>query len=203
MAAQKEMSPKEWKKRAELLEAAADAFCDEGYEAASMDRIAERAGASKRTVYNHFGSKEALFHAVFEEFFEKVSELTQVTWDPARSLEAQLADFARSKSEVIADGRWRGLMLVGLGVCVQAPDFSLKTLARARAGEDTLVEWLRAANKAGKLKVPDAKAAADLFWSMVSGALFWPQLFVGPMPIKVRKRISADVIETFLCRFRA
>ena len=51
-------------KRKTILDAAMAAFRDDGYESASMDRIAELAGASKRTVYNHFGSKEALFQAI-------------------------------------------------------------------------------------------------------------------------------------------
>jgi TetR/AcrR family transcriptional regulator of autoinduction and epiphytic fitness len=201
MVVEADMSPRALKKRAEILDAAADVFRDEGYEAASMDRIAERAGASKRTVYNHFASKEALFHAVFEQFFAEVSVLNQVAWDPERSLQAQLADFARAKSEVIADPRWRGLMLVGLGVCVRDPAFSSKTVTHSKEGENNLVEWLRAAHKMGHMSVPDPKLAADLFWSMVSGAVFWPQLFEGPMPVKVRRRIVAEVVETFLCRF--
>ena len=57
-------------KRDIILDAATMAFRDEGYECTSMDRIAELAGASKRTVYNHFGSKEALFQAVVERLFE-------------------------------------------------------------------------------------------------------------------------------------
>ena len=49
------------KKRAIILEGAIDVFIEMGYELASMDKIAEVAGVSKRTVYNHFGSKENLF----------------------------------------------------------------------------------------------------------------------------------------------
>jgi len=202
MVAGNDSSSRSLRKRAEILEAAADTFCDEGYEAASMDRIAERADASKRTVYNHFGSKEELFHAVFERFFDEVSALQAVTWDPQRSLEVQLADFARAKSEVIANPRWRGLMLVGIGVCVQDPDFSTQTLTRSKEGEIRLIDWLRAADEAGYVNVKDPTLAADLFWAMVSGALFWPQLFDGPMSARVRKRITAEVVDTFLCRFR-
>ena len=83
-------------KRDTILEAATAAFRDDGYECASMDRIAERAKASKRTVYNHFGSKEALFQAVVARLFESVLALKQVVWDPKRPIEDQLADFVRA-----------------------------------------------------------------------------------------------------------
>jgi TetR/AcrR family transcriptional regulator, mexJK operon transcriptional repressor len=46
-----------------IVSAAREAFLSEGY-GAGMDAIAARAGVSKVTVYNHFGSKEALFTAV-------------------------------------------------------------------------------------------------------------------------------------------
>ena len=62
------MSPKRdtSQKRHEILDAAIREFQAVGYDNTSMDRIAESAGASKRTVYNHFASKELLFQAAFE-----------------------------------------------------------------------------------------------------------------------------------------
>ncbi|MFI1733731.1 TetR/AcrR family transcriptional regulator [Streptomyces acidicola] len=49
-------------KRAAIITAARETFLQEGF-SAGMDLIAARAGVSKVTVYNHFGSKEALFTA--------------------------------------------------------------------------------------------------------------------------------------------
>lgn len=47
-----------------ILHAAKQAFLRHGYDTASMDLIAEAAGTTKRTLYNHFTSKEQLFEAV-------------------------------------------------------------------------------------------------------------------------------------------
>ena len=90
-------------KRDAILEAATTAFRDEGFECTSMDRIAELAGASKRTVYNHFRSKEALFQAVVERLFEDAAALKRVEWDSERPIEHQLADFARAKTLMAED----------------------------------------------------------------------------------------------------
>lgn len=49
------------RKRVAIIDAAIEEFLAAGYDATSMDRIAARANVSKRTVYNHFPSKEALF----------------------------------------------------------------------------------------------------------------------------------------------
>jgi AcrR family transcriptional regulator len=49
-----------------ILDAARRLFADRGFEAASIDDIAEAAGVAKGAVYHHFESKEALFERVLE-----------------------------------------------------------------------------------------------------------------------------------------
>ncbi len=191
------------RKRQEILEAAIQAFRDEGYETTSMDRIAEVAGASKRTVYNHFSSKERLFEAVVERLHSRVVELKQIDWDPKRSVEDQLREFARAKTLLAEDPNWLGLVRVVLGVFIRDPQMARRTMERASEGENSLVRWLKAAHAAGCLRVTRPARAADLFWSMVSGALFWPQVMEGPMNAKTRTQVTKDVIDTFVCRYRA
>jgi AcrR family transcriptional regulator len=50
-------------RREQLVGVARTLFAERGYEAASIEEIAERAGVSKPVVYQHFGGKEGL-HAV-------------------------------------------------------------------------------------------------------------------------------------------
>ena len=52
--------------REQMLWCAKDVFLDFGFERASMDVIAARAGTTKRSLYAHFDSKERLFLAVVE-----------------------------------------------------------------------------------------------------------------------------------------
>ncbi len=52
--------------REQILWAAREVFLEEGFERASMDLIATRAGTTKRTVYAHFDHKAALILAVFD-----------------------------------------------------------------------------------------------------------------------------------------
>lgn len=52
--------------REQMLHAAKAVFLEVGFERASMDRIAEHAGTTKRTLYAHFVSKDSLFLAVFD-----------------------------------------------------------------------------------------------------------------------------------------
>jgi len=88
-------------KRESILDAAQQAFIDEGYDNSSMDRIAEIAGASKRTVYKHFPSKENLFQNVLERMMAESIAKKQIRYDPTRSLEEQLGSFADGKMEIM------------------------------------------------------------------------------------------------------
>jgi AcrR family transcriptional regulator len=53
-------------RRAQLLAAAQDVFVANGYHAAAMDEIAERAGVSKPVLYQHFPGKLELYLALLE-----------------------------------------------------------------------------------------------------------------------------------------
>lgn len=53
-------------RRAQLLEAALEVFSADGYHAAGMDAIAERAGVTKPVLYQHFPSKLDLYLALLD-----------------------------------------------------------------------------------------------------------------------------------------
>lgn len=57
-----------------LLDAAAELFSREGFDAVSVRQITSRARANLGAVTYHFGSKEALFHAVFERIGAPLSQ---------------------------------------------------------------------------------------------------------------------------------
>src|SRR6187399_2127393 len=53
-------------RRAQLLESALQVFVAQGYHAAAMDDIAERAGVSKPVLYQHFPGKLELYLALLD-----------------------------------------------------------------------------------------------------------------------------------------
>ena len=61
-------------RRVQLLRAAQDVFVAQGFHAAAMDDIADRAGVSKPVLYQHFPGKRELYLALLEQ---QVGELTQ------------------------------------------------------------------------------------------------------------------------------
>ena len=59
-------------RRAQLLESALDVFVAQGYHAAAMDDIADRAGVSKPVLYQHFPGKLDLYLALLDNACDQV-----------------------------------------------------------------------------------------------------------------------------------
>ncbi|MFT4189556.1 MAG: TetR/AcrR family transcriptional regulator [Aeromicrobium sp.] len=59
-------------RKAQLLEVALRVFVEQGYHAASMDEIAERAGVSKPVLYQHFPGKLDLYLALIQSACDTV-----------------------------------------------------------------------------------------------------------------------------------
>ncbi|WP_066685276.1 TetR/AcrR family transcriptional regulator [Christensenella intestinihominis] len=60
------------RKEAAIIKEAEELFCINGFEHTSMNEIAQRAGYTKRTVYQYFTCKEDLFFAVILKGYERL-----------------------------------------------------------------------------------------------------------------------------------
>ncbi len=76
--------------REHILDAAKLAFLEDGFERTSMDAIAARAETSKRSLYAHFPTKDALFLAVVERvrvlFAERMRTPAEYADEPAEAV---------------------------------------------------------------------------------------------------------------------
>lgn len=71
---------------AAVLRFAAQAFLQDGFEAASYERIAEAMGLSKPSLYNAFGNKTALFERVVSEYAEQAHGFILASFSNANTL---------------------------------------------------------------------------------------------------------------------
>ena len=65
-------------RRAQLLESALGVFVAQGYHAAAMDDIADRAGVSKPVLYQHFPGKLELYLALLDQSCDTIIDATRV-----------------------------------------------------------------------------------------------------------------------------
>jgi len=69
------MQPRSETTHTRIKSAAIAAFCQSGYDAASVAEICEAAGVSKGAFYHHFPSKQALFLAIMEDWLGGIDNL--------------------------------------------------------------------------------------------------------------------------------
>lgn len=94
-------------KRRAILAGALKVFARDGYARASIDAIAAGAGVSTRTIYNHFGDKAQLFHALIEESATRVADAQIAIIDrylhKVTDVEADLTEFAQVWAAPVPD----------------------------------------------------------------------------------------------------
>jgi TetR/AcrR family transcriptional regulator of autoinduction and epiphytic fitness len=192
-------------KHAAILDAAAHEFRVGGFAATSMDRIAERAEVSKRTVYNHFANKDALFEAILEVLWDRARRATEIDYDAESPLEDQLGALAHRKLDVLADPNYLGLARALVAEAIRSPGFLQEKWAQLAEEEVGLPRWIQSAAADGRLLVEDATEAAEQFMVLLKGFAFWPQVVgvVEPPTTKQRRQITASVVELFLARYRS
>jgi TetR/AcrR family transcriptional regulator len=82
---------------ARILAAAETLFSEHGFEAVSMNSIAERAGVSKANIFHHFSSKQALYVAVVRAACQDSIERLQHLGSEAGPFPERLAQFVRNQ----------------------------------------------------------------------------------------------------------
>ncbi|MBN1447254.1 MAG: TetR/AcrR family transcriptional regulator [Bacteroidetes bacterium] len=83
-------------KRQEIVTAAREVFAMRGYDAATLDEIAERAEFSKGTLYNYFQNKDELFETVIADVIDEFIEIaTDTCTNPDVGLKDSYMAFAR------------------------------------------------------------------------------------------------------------
>lgn len=175
-------------KRAAILAAALAEFERRGYRATSMDRIAETARVSKRTVYNHFASKEALFDAIAVQLVERVQHVSDHPYDPTRPPALQLRDIGEQVLDMLAAPTFLTLARVTLVELIRSPGLAKRTYEAFRARQTGLASWLADATADGRLRVDEPVRAADQFLGLINAFALWPQLLGGqPVPDRAER----------------
>ncbi len=181
--------------RERLLRSAQELIEEDGYGAASVIAIAERAGVAAGTLYRHFSSKEELFVEVFRSVCDRevramqdASEEMPATASPVDRLETLLATFAERalRKPRLA---W-ALLAEPVDRLVDSERLAYRERYRALAAEA-----LRAGIAAGELPAQNVELTAA---ALVAGC---GEALVGPLSPVARARPGTAEIVTALRTF--
>jgi AcrR family transcriptional regulator len=98
-------------RRKQLLGAAQEVFVAQGYHAAAMDDIAERAGVSKPVLYQHFPGKLDLYLALLDEHATALVKRVRVALESTTSNKQRVAASVAAYFDFV-DGEDEGFRLV-------------------------------------------------------------------------------------------
>jgi len=156
-----------------ILDAARQLFLEEGYEAVTMRRIAEKIEYTPTTIYLHFKDKEGLFRELINDDFRKLAEqfadLARIT-DPIRRIEAAASAYVRFALE--HPNHYR-LMFMSPTV----PDSDPATNPNHGIPERDAYAFLRwtvqQAIESGRFlpEYSDVDLASQVFWSAIHGVV--------------------------------
>ena len=193
------------RKREAIIQAAIAEFRDNGFKVTSMDRIAARAEVSKRTVYNHFPSKDELFAEILLELWECSKEQLDQAYRPDRPVREQLREMMTAKMEMLGESSFMDLARVAIAETIHSPERAREMVAKMGSLEEGVSTWIRAAQVDGKLKAVDPAFSAYQLQSLIKAFAFWPQITMGQPPLaeEMQRQVVDSAVEMFLARYAA
>ena len=189
------------RKREAIIQAAIAEFRANGFDITSMDKIAATAGVSKRTVYNHFPSKEELFAEILNQLWARVTAEQETPYHPDLPLRDQMRLMLMAKLQMLGDDNFLDLARVAIAATIHSPERAQNMVARMGEREEGLTVWIRAAQADGRLKPVDPEFAAQQIQGMLKSFAFWPQISMGLPGLSAE--MQTTVVESALDMFLA
>ena len=209
MGIKHKIDPRVVRSRAAVVEAARTLFLQKGYAGTTMAEIAEAAGLTKRTVYNNYPDKRALFMMI-------VADVTPFADAFARDLRRQfdgkinaanLCDALGDLAQRLALGIMRpeviAIRRLLIGEAREFPELAEKYFARAPGQVlSALAAGFSRLAKARVLRVTHPRIAAAQFAYLVVGEPLDRAVLVGTLPSRTHVIACArEGVNTFLTRY--
>ena len=192
----RERKKEETKRR--IFETAIKLFADKGFQATTVDEIAEAADVAKGTFFNYFPRKEAIVHFLFEEWTE-IGE--QLIAERDRSAEERIVEMFTTAARSFGETRELASTVARFALQEMcAPD-----MEDTHRRHDLLFEqlWLQGVESGELRSEVDPKHAMGVLGSVFVGAVTWwvgsPSGYVDPEALKyeLHEVIRANVSLVF------
>lgn len=154
--------------RNRIRAAAVAEFAEHGISGARIDRIAARAEANKRAIYEYFGDKRTLFGIVLADQLDRLASQVELHADRVPEFVGELFDYCAAHPELVRLVQWEALSLPP----DQAPNHADRS-ASYRAKVAALAEAQRRGHLDPRL---DPRRVLLLLIGMAEWTLYVPQL---------------------------
>lgn len=182
-------------KREQLIQTAVDLFSQHGYHATGIDRIAEEAGVTKRTMYRHFRSKEELILAALRdhdtrfrnEFMATVESRWQEPYD-------RLLGIFEVAQDWFSDNKFYGCMFINAVGEYSEPNTAIREVCK----EFKRLMYSYILKLVDDLKVSNAVDLAEQLALLLEGAIVTAQVSETPAAAKSARLAAKVLVDTQL-----
>jgi len=192
-------------KRRQIMDGARAVFLAQGFDAASMNEIARRAGVSKGTLYVYFDSKEALFEAIVEEECRSTAEQLFALDSSEHDVEAVLTRLGRAYVRFLCQPECASAFRTVISTSERMPVIGKRFYEAGPAtGVARLRRYLEDQVAAGYLAIEDAEVAATQFLDSCQSTMFKPLLlnFAGAPSDERIAHVVDTAVRTFTAAYR-
>jgi AcrR family transcriptional regulator len=184
------------KRRREILEKSLDVFMDEGYENVTFQKIADRCGITRTTLYIYFKNKKEIFNYSIKQL---LGEVEQDILRVRKNTELNCADKIVQVLQVILERleASRRLLSVILDYLLYLPKNDSNPDDRVRRRTIRLRHILTAmvidGIRAGEIAPVNIRAADDLLYGLIESAIFRLAVLKRPAVDELRQAITLAV----------
>ena len=163
------------KRKKVILKKALDVIIDEGYEDATFQKIADRCGITRTTLYIYFKNKREIFLWSIKQLTEGLeNSLRLIIDDKSRSCKERLLDVLEVIVHSCMENRQLFQVILAYLIQIQKTgknpgDRVRRRIVRLRHLLSTI---LIEGKKSGDFKQINVKAANEMFYSLIESAIF-------------------------------
>jgi AcrR family transcriptional regulator len=163
------------KRRKEILEKALDVFMDEGFEDATYQKIADRCGITRTTLYIYFKNKKEIFNYSIKQLLLKAEEdIQRIRSDTGMGSVEKITRVLLDILKLLEQNRRLLSVILDYLVYLSKTDADPETRVRRRTLRlrHILASMVIEGVKAGELKKVGIKTADDFLYSFIEAAIF-------------------------------
>jgi len=193
-----------------ILDAARSLFLERGFDGVNLDQVAKAAGISRQTVYNQFGSKDAVFREVVRRHWATIRAETETIFQSTSDLHAEpaemLINFAESLLRFVDETDQVAFTRLVIAESRRLPWIAAEFY---RAGKEPVLkafaQALATMSRKGRLTCKDPELAAHQFMGLVQEFAIWPKVMAigdGLRDLPSNKLVVKEAVAMFLDRYR-
>ena len=170
------------RKRAVILKAALAGFLEDGFAGSSVNRIAENAGVSIKTLYRHFDNKDDLFVAVIQTACKANQGAEEPPWLDLPPLEG-LTQAGSEHLAFVLSAEQIALYRVVTGEAQRFPELGQRYQAEVVGDRIArLIRYVDRWPKTLRTKIREPLRGAQTFRVLLQGDLLETAMLGGPVP---------------------